>query len=388
MDFGINAAGKFQALLLVSLAIFMGSLGVGILGAPMNMKPILAFFLKAFILLIFGGISAFCLLGAVRAVRKDPGPPKEMLARCLTCGERTPHDLVCPLCAEPPQNRLVCFKMEDDEWFGQLFGALILTGVGCLGIFIMIGPYLDGERRWWALIAFFALGLLMFLVGAAGFFGFLISVGNGIRGAKPVSFSATSLDRATHGQGKIVWGKLVGLQGEGTVKLPLTAKGRSEGGYRASPGDIALAEALATFDAAGFIELNDMTTYDWRVGDPSGKNRSLQNEFTRKIDRQILVRHCQWPAPYFDDYEDEPENDQEKPVPEKTEQAHIARYLFRYLVQPLELVEFRNKLDADLVYRAQLEIHARSLRNQGVAVSNELVEAVIEGLLREPQKMG
>lgn len=383
LDFGIGASGKLQAILLLALGIFMGSLGVGIVSAPMHMSPILSILLKAFIGLVFGGIAAGCALFAYRSIQRDPGLPADLLARCLTCGEKTPNDLVCPVCGELPQDRKAAFHIKTEEWLVQLFGMMILTGVGCLGVFIIIGPYLDGERRWWALVAFFALGLLLFIVGAAGFLGLVLSIGDRIRGAKEITFSCRGPDRFTQGQGKLAWGKLVGLQGNGTVKVPVAATGKSEGGYRVSPGDVALAEALATFDAAGFIELNDVTTYDWSVGDPSGKNRSLQNEFTRKINRQILVRHCLWAGPYCD--EDADDVELEKPISEKNQQSYIARYLFRYLGQPVDLIKFRNKLDADLVYRAQLEMHARSLRDQGIAVSNELVQAVIEGLLRESQ---
>jgi hypothetical protein len=383
LDFGIGASGKLQALLLVSLAVFMGSLGAGILGAPMHMKPILSYLLKAFIGLVFGGIAAFCAASAFRSVRSDSGLPSDLFAFCLTCGERTPHDLICPVCNEPPQNRSVALKVQTDDWLSQIFGASILTGVGCLGIFIMIGPYLDGERRWWALIAFFALGLLMTAVGAVGLFGMLLSVRDYIKGAKNISFACHALDRSARGDGRLAWGKLVGLQGKGSVKIPLTSQGRSEGGYRVSPGDITLAETLATFEAAGLIEIHDVTNYDWCVGDPSGKTRKALSEFKRTSERQIFVRHCTWVAPYGDGYEDEPELSPESQKSEKKEFEHISRYLVRYLGQPLPMAEFRNKIDADLVYRSQLEIHARKLREQGVELSNALVEAVIEAFLRD-----
>lgn len=383
LDFGIGASGKLQAILLVALGIFMGSLGVGIIDAPMHMSPILSILLKAFIGLVFGGIAAGCIVFAFRSTRRDANLPTEMVARCLTCGEHSPYDLVCPLCGELPQDRKAAFNIKTEEWLAQLFGALIIAGVGCLGIFIMIGPFLDGERRWWALIAFFALGLLLFVVGAAGFLGLVLSIGDRIRGGKEITFSCQGPDRFTHGRGKLAWGKLVRLQGQGQVTSPLTARGRSEGGYRASPGDVLLAEALATFDAAGLVELTDVISYDWVAGDPSGKTRSRVNEFTRKIEKRIMVglSVAGWTV---DEDVEEASAAAEKPS-KYAYDAAVRRFLARYLRPNCPLRELKMALDADPIHRSQFETHARVLRDQRVTVSNELVEAVIEGMLRDGQ---
>jgi len=387
LDFGIGASGKLQAFLLFMLAVFMTAIGCGILGAPMNMHPVLGYLLKAFIGLVFGGIAAFCILHAIRAVRGRPGLPAELTARCLTCGERTPYDLVCPVCAEPPQNRSASITVHSVELLGQAFGALILSGVGCLGAFIMIGAYLDGERRLWVLIAFFALGLLMFVVGAVGVFGFMISLWERLRGAQDVSFSCQGPDRFTKGTGKLIWGKLIGLQGHGQVTAPLMSRGRSEGGYRVSPGDMTLAEAIATFDAAGILELVDITTYEWSVGDPSGKTRSSANEFVRNIKRWTMIRRST-AQPILrappDDENDEDDVDSVAPdgVVDTAEIA-IWRFLARYLYQGTDLPAFKTKLDADPVHRTQFELHARVLRDRGIIVAQPLVDAVLESLTRE-----
>ncbi len=389
LDFGINASGKLRALLMVLLAVFMTAIGVGILGAPMNMKPILAILLKAFIALVFGGIAAFCVLGAVRTIWGNPGLPSELYARCLTCGEHTPHDLVCPVCAEPPQDRSAVIRVNSDDLLGQFFGSLILTGVGCLGLFIMIGPYLDGERRLWALIAFFALGLLMFVVGMVGFWGFVLALWNGVKKSRDVSFTCHGPDRFTQGNGKLAWSRVLFLQGKGQVSAPPAAIGRPEGGYRVSVGDMGLAEAIATFDAAGFIEMVDLTIYDWCAGDASGKTSSRNPEFKRAVDRRIIVKLSTLGFPADDD-----DDDVERVIPEvpseKTEPRDeaIGRYLIRYLSQPQSLVEFKNRLDADPVHRTQFETHARVLRDRGVVVSDVLVEAVIEALLRPASRTG
>ncbi len=388
----MGASGKFQALLCVLLAVFMGAIGFGILTAPMNMKPILALLLKAFIGLVFGGISAFCILYAIRTMGGTPKLPSELYARCLTCGERSPHELVCPVCAEPPQNRVSAIRVNSDDLLGQLFGALILTGVGCLGLFIMIGPYLDGERRWWALIAFFALGLLMFVVGLAGFFGLCLAFWNGVKTSRTYSFACRGPDRSTQGNGQLAWGNILFMQGKGQVSAPLTARGRPEGGYRVSAGDMGLAEAIATFDAAGFLEMVDLTIYDWCVGDASGKTRSSNREFKRSVDRRIILKLSATAFVYQSDDEDDFDLERMERVPSpemrKNGDDAIDRYLIRYLSQPQSLTEFKNRIDADPVHRSQFEMHARTLRDRGIAVSGVLVEAVIEALLRETPRAG
>lgn len=387
VNLGFLGSSKAWAVLPVLLAIFLLALAFGIFGAPMNMQPILGYLLKAFIGLVFGGIAALCLLYAVRMVRGGSRLPSDLLQHCLTCGERTPQDLVCPVCAEPPQNRSVSFQASNEEWLGEVFVALILTGVGCLGVFIMIGPFLDGERRFWALIAFLALGLLMFSVGAAGVIGFAISLWNRARGAKEISFLCRGPDRFTQGAGKIAWGKLVSLHGTGQISSPLAARGRSEGGYRASPGDMHLAEAVATFDAAGFIEMIDLTIHTWHVGDSSGKRRVSPLEFQRKTECRIIVKATDRAFAYNDEDEEEKEEDNVErnrlhEISEGRDEA-IRRYLARYLTPNVALHEFKKRIDADPLHRTQLETHARVLRDCGVVVSHDLVEAVVEGLLRD-----
>ncbi len=44
----------------------------------------------------------------------------------------------------------------------------------CLGAFVAVGPWIDGERRVWVLCAMGALAVLLLLVGGAGFVGSLV----------------------------------------------------------------------------------------------------------------------------------------------------------------------------------------------------------------------
>ncbi len=58
----------------------------------------------------------------------------------------------------------------------------------------------------------------------------------------------------------------------------------------------------------------------------------------------------------------------------------IHQFIAMYVGDPVDIRVLRGRLDADPVHRAQAETHARTLRELGIVVSNELVEAVLEGL--------
>jgi hypothetical protein len=383
LDFGVGASGKLKGALALLLAIFLSGLAVGIVGSPMRMHPVLAILLKAFILLVFGGIAAFGVASALRSFAPSPSLPPEARARCLTCGEATPNDAVCPVCAEPPGERAHSFQVRSESLLGVTFVTAIFAGVGCLGAFILIGPYLDGERRAWALIAFAALGLLLLSIGAVGVFGFVSTLRDHLRGARDISFSCTGPDRRTQGNGKLAWRSLVWLEGHGQVTGPLLLRGQREGGYRASPGDVALAEMVATFDAAGLVDLGDVTTYEWRVGDPSRATRVEPVEFRRTIERRVTMVLRR--GPFFVTDPEDDEVDATRHVPDQspaTMERDVGRFLSRYLQPALGAREFKAKLDADPAHRAQAEVHARVLRDRGLVPAKELVDAVMEGLVR------
>jgi len=236
------------------LSIFFAALAVGILSAPIDAPPLLAWVLRGFILLMFGGITVSSAVGAARSLSGEDGRardvPPEVLARCLTCGEVTPSDVPCPSCAEPPRDRAGAIQATRQGLLGAAFGVALFGALVCLGVFILAGPYYDGERRLWALIAFGALGLLILTVGVAGLWGALGMLREGLGGASSLSFNVQGPERTASGAGASVWGKLVWLEGHGRVVAPPRPVAVPAGGYRASAGDVAFAEMSATLDAA------------------------------------------------------------------------------------------------------------------------------------------
>jgi|GEM_PF-4674303 len=246
------------AVLCFCLSLFVAALAIGILSARIEAPPLLAWMLRGCILLMFGGIAVGSAVGAVRALSgedaKTRGVPPEVLVRCLTCGEGTPSDAPCPLCAEPPHDRAGAFTVKRQGILGAAFGAALFGASVCLGFFILVGPYYDGERRVWALIAFGALGLFLLTVGVAG-----------------------------------LWGAL------------------------------------------GVLRLDEVISVEALEGS------SPAQEYV----------------------------------------AIVGRFFARWLREPVSLVHLRHALDADPAHRAQAEAHARALRERGVPVSSELVEAIL-----------
>lgn len=388
VDLRARPTRTLVAVLYLCLSLFFAALAVGILSAPIEAPPLLAWTLRGFILLMFGGIAVGSAVGAARALSGDAakarGVPAEVLARCLTCGEATPSDAPCPSCAEPPRDRAAAFTVQRQGLLGAAFGAALFGALVCLGVFILAGPYHDGERRVWALLAFGALGLLILTVGVAGLWGALAVLRQGLGGTSSLSFSAHGPERRAWGAGASVWGKLVWLEGSGRVVAPPGPVAVPEGGYRASAGDIAFAEIIATLDAAGIARIEDETTFEWRLGDKPSEGARLARRSPLRFERKrtratTLSLTPEAPRAPDSDGLDEVisvEALEGSPVGQEYA-AMVGRFFARWLREPVSLVHLRHALDADPAHRAQAEAHARALRERGVPVSSELVEAIL-----------
>ena len=213
-DFDSGKRSRFlTAIFCFALALFLSALAFGVLSGPIHGHPVLVLLLKGFILLMFGGIAAGALWSGVRALSGDSGKargvPDEALAHCLTCGERTPNDAVCPFCDEPPCDRTRSFTVAPSGWLGSAFGVALFGALFCLGLFVLFGPYHDGERRVWVLLACGALALLLLAVGGAGALASLVGVREGLGGMSRLAYTVGGTERHSKGSGASVWGKLV-----------------------------------------------------------------------------------------------------------------------------------------------------------------------------------
>ena len=401
-DFDFGTRSRYLAAILwFALALFCLALAFGVLSAPpIHGHPVLAVLIQGSVVLLLGSIGTGALVSSVNTLSGASGTvrgvPSEALAHCLTCGERTPNDEVCPACGEPPCDRTRSFHVDKQGWAGSAFGVALFGALFCLGLFVLIGPYYDGERRVWVLLACGALALLLLVVGGAGLVGSLGTLYKGLGGGSTLSYSVGGKERHANGSGAAVWGKLVWLSGQARVVAPLSPSPANEGGYRVSAGDIEFAEMVATLNAAGIVNLEDVTTYHFRLGEEPAKEgarpRARGNgplPFTRTKDRCLrirlapIVRSVTPSGEYDDGLSDVLVLDQ---LLASEPRNAVYHFFMQYLTEEADVRQLRHRLDETPVHRAQAITHARALRESGIAVAQELVDAVLGGLREAPQQ--
>jgi hypothetical protein len=377
-------ARALRALVGACVSVLFGALAVGTATTPISGPPLAGWLLRAAFVLLFAAMalgSAWFAVGAIRGERsrgqrrRARGVPAEALARCLTCGALAPHDAACPACEEPPAYRAGAFQVERK---GILAGVLLaIVGVALLffGVCVAVGPYGHGERRPWALAMFAALGLLLVTAGGACVWGSVVALREALGGISRLSFEVDGPDRVACGMGAAVWGELAWLEGESEVTGPIVP-GAVPGGYRAAAGDEAFAEMVATLDAAGIVHLDETTTYAWRLGDkpapgalparratlPYATEKTRETTVSLAMNGRLAAAETADPAGVEEARRDHA--------------VSAARFFARWLAQPVSLPRLRRALEADPAHRAQAEAHARSLRDRGVPVASELVEAI------------
>lgn len=338
-------------------AVFFTALGVGVLGAPMRMHPGLAWLLKGFIGLMFGSLSLGALLAAARTLRPLRPPPAELLARCLCCGERTPADAPCPACQQAPFAREAAIAAKPAEWPESLLLAAGACAPVCLGVFVAVGPWIDGERRVWVLVAMGAMAVLLLLVGGAGALGGLASFASALRVGAKVSTSGEFAGRTLSGDGFTRGAHVVRFDGFAVQRAPLPSRAASEASYRQGV-DTRLAETLATFEAAGLLELSEERSWRWTL-EREDDAWSLKRSAERRL----------WVEPLEHDARGE------GGLPEV-----VMSFLEGFVRVGMTLRELRGALSERSGRRAQCDAHAEALRERGVRVLPERVAAVQSAL--------
>jgi hypothetical protein len=342
------------AAVLVLGAVFFAALGIGVASAPMHMHPALGWLLKGFIGMLFGSLAGGALLGAVRAVRPAGRPPAALLARCLGCGEPSAADAPCPVCAMPPMDRARAITVAPA---GVIDAALLTLGAAsmlCLGVFVAVGPWIDGERRVWVLCAMGALAVLLLLVGAAGVAGGALDlVGRWRRGAALVT-RWSAHDRWISGDGHARRGRVAHFTGCSERREPLAPSHPHPQGYRALHDDT-LAEALAIFQAAGLLTLEAVHTWRWSWGEDGAATRTDVREAWAGLADVTRWREggCYEAA---------------------------ANALYRVIEDGVTLWGLRDDLREKPDVRAQWDGHAAALREAGVVSAPGSVEAVAAAL--------
>ncbi|RYE94095.1 MAG: hypothetical protein EOO75_02870 [Myxococcales bacterium] len=126
-----------------------------------------------------GSIGVAGLVHAWRVLRDPSGQARAPIARvpallerlCPRCGRLDagpgPRAPLCPRCGLPPgQMGWVTQAGGVDQ--GTVFAAALLSGVGCLGVFMGLMAFSDPKLRWWGVALYLGLALLLCGVGALG----------------------------------------------------------------------------------------------------------------------------------------------------------------------------------------------------------------------------
>lgn len=340
--------------------VFFTALGVGVVSARMNMHPALGWLLRGFIGGMFGSLAGGALLGAVRTLRA-PSPPTELLARCLGCGEACGAEAPCPVCALPPMDRAAAVTVSPARGIDALLFCVGAASLLCLGAFVAVGPWIDGERRVWVLCAMGALAVLLLLVGGAGFVGSLVELFDGRRrGAALVARWSTN-DRWLSGDGHARGARVTGFDGKSERRVPLAAAGGQPQGYRDLRDDT-LAETLATLQSAGLLAIARVHAWRWHWGPGGVAERTETWEVWVELADVTRWREggCYEAA---------------------------ANTIYRAIEDGEALRRLHGALQENPTMRSQWDGHAAALRGAGVTTPLGLVEAVSEAL-REPAREG
>lgn len=350
-----------SAAVLLLGAVFFVALGLGVVSAPMHMHPGLAWLLKGFIGMLFGSLAGGALLGAVRTVRPSVPPPAALLARCLGCGEPGAVDAACPVCALPPMDRARAITVGPTAVIDAALLILGSASMVCLGVFVAVGPWVDGERRLWVLSTMGALAVLLLLVGVAGVVGGLVDlVGRWRRGVVVTTRWSTN-DRWLTGDGHARGGRVLHFIGSSEHRAPLPPAPPNPQGYRALHDD-GLAETLATLESAGLLALEEVQTWRWSWG--------VDGAVAHTLDRACwagLADVTRWREGGC--YE------------------AAANALYRVIEDGITLPALHEALRGSEALRSQWDAHAATLREAGVRVTPARVETVAAAL-RAPSPQG
>ncbi|MFO0624390.1 MAG: hypothetical protein U0325_02140 [Polyangiales bacterium] len=343
---------------LVLGAVFFVALGVGVVSGSMRMHPALGWLLRGFIGLMFGSLAGGALVGAGRTVRAPPRPPAALLARCLGCGAACAEDGPCPQCGVPAMVRADALTVTRAAVIDAVLLTLGATSLVCLGAFVAVGPWIDGERRVWVLCAMAALALLLLLVGAAGVAGGLLDAVARWRAGAAVVARWSANDRWLSGEGHVRGGRVAAYTGSAEHRAPLAPAVPTEG-YR-DARDVRLAETVATMHAAGLLALSSVQTWRWTWAADDAVTTTVERFCSAE-----LADVTRWR--------------------EGGTYEAAASALYRLVEDGITLDGLSEALRANEALRAQWDAHAAALREAGVRVPPACVEAVAAAM-RSPAK--
>lgn len=261
-------------------ALFLGAITLGVLGAEVSGPPILGVVLRGFFGLVVGGIAVGLAAVAVRVLfGAQPGAagsgaplPEAIRALCPACGRPASDAHWCPSCELPLAGRTVGWCPEERSRAVNLFLVCLGVGLLSLGVGIAAGPGLEGERRLWAMLAAFALGLLVAGFGAILAWGGAAVLLDDLRGITRWSYR---FELRVAGASYSVSGSAVGARkglahahGSATMAFALDALHGVRKPETVDAAQHAFARALAVLHAEGHVSLWWRRETRWSIGAP------------------------------------------------------------------------------------------------------------------------
>ena len=138
---------------------------------------------------------------------------------------------------------------------------------------------------------------------------------------------------------------------------------------------------VATLVAVGLVNLQDVTTYHFRIGEKLPEDARLRAPgkgplpFMRTKNRSLRIRLAPFiPTTATMDEDDEDSSADVLPAPDlgaSELRKAISPFFAPYLIEEVDVRHFRFRLDESPVHRAQAMAHARALRDGGIAVAQE-----------------
>lgn len=347
-----------EAAVALAGAVFFAALGVGVVSSRMAMHPLLGWLLRGFIGLMFGSLSAAGVAHAARCVGGAGGVvPSALEGRCLGCGTGYGHEARCAVCGTPTRDVRARVQVAPSHALDALLVATGSASVVCLGVFLVIGPWIDGERRGWVLVATLAVSLLLLGVGGAGLVGALLALRRRWGAPSVLTLQAHEGTWRVAGQGTARGTVLLHFEGECGLRAPLEEATSAEAGYRGAH-DRRLAETLAIFEAAGLLSLWQDTLHRWTYAPTGG--------VTQRVERKVWVEAGRAPGEGL-----------RSPLVDA-----VARFVGTLLEEDaMTLATLVAELTQAPTLRAQCLEHAEALRGAGVRVVPGRVEAVHRALV-------
>jgi hypothetical protein len=258
----------------------MGAITVGVLGAEVSGPPLVGLLLRVFFGLVVGSIAVWMAAIASQALR--PSAPSASLALakiprlleelCPACGKISLAGRRCPACAFPLGGGAEGWRAEARSWLGNLMMLSLGAGLVCLGVVLAVGPFLDGERRIWASVAFVALALLVSGVGVLMLWGGGAVALEDLRGVERWVFrseveAGDALYQAS-ATALVVKRSLAHARGSSAVKLSAAAVAGLGHAPALVPGQRAFARALSFLYQRGHVAIWAERETAWELGAP------------------------------------------------------------------------------------------------------------------------